>query len=398
MKKIKVVRIITRMNTGGPAIHVSLLSGGLDKNVFSSTLITGRVSKGERDMTYLAKEFGVEPLIIPELHRELDIINDIISFFKLYKFIKKEKPDIVHTHSSKVGVIGRIAARLLGVPVVIHTIHGHVFHSYFSKPKTKIVVLIESLLAKITDRIVAISETLKKELKEYLGLKDDSKLALIPLGFNLEEFLKNDKDDKGDELRRELGIDKEAVIVGAVGRLAAIKNRKMFLYAAKEIKKRNPGKDIKFLIVGDGELKKELMDLRDRLGIREDVIFAGWKKYKNMDLVYKAMDIVTLTSLNEGTTVSAIEALAGTRPVVTTDAGGLKDVVEDNKSGFVVPLNDVEAFSKAVSILINDKAKRDEFGLYGRDFVKERYCKERLIKDIENLYSRELRKKQLKIQ
>jgi len=393
VEKIKVVRLITRMNIGGPAIHVSLLSGGLDKDAFSSTLITGRVSSNEGDMTYLAGEFGVKPLVIPELHREPDIISDIITFFKLYKFIKKERPDVIHTHSSKAGLIGRIVARLLGVPVVIHTIHGHVFHSYFSRPKTIFFIFLESLLAGITDRIVAISETLKKEIKEYLGLKDDAKLALIPLGFDLDRFLQSDKDDRGDELRGELGIEKEAIVIGAVGRLTAVKNRKMFLETAREIKKANSSKNIKFLIVGDGELKEELMALADKLDIRKDVIFAGWRKNEDMHLVYRAMDIVTLTSLNEGTTVSAIEALAGARPVVTTAAGGVKDVIEDNKSGFIVPINDVDAFSNKVSALINDKEKRDGFGSHGRDFVKNKYSSKRLITDIEKLYYSELQKK-----
>jgi glycosyltransferase involved in cell wall biosynthesis len=389
MEKIKVARIITRMNVGGPAIQAALLSAGLEGDKFSCTLITGQVRPNESDMSYLARELGVESLVIPELHKGSNIIDDLISFCKLYKFLKKEKPDIVHTHGAKAGALGRLAARLTGVPVIIHTFHGHMFRSYYNWLKTKYFLLVERLLARITDKIIVISESQKGEIKRYLNLKDDNKLPLVLLGFELDRFLKINKGE--DKLRQKESIPQEAIVVGTAGRLTAIKNYEMFIKAAKEIKKRSNDKIIKFLIVGGGELKNKLTALSSKLGIQKDVIFAGWRK--DMDSVYTAMDIVVLTSLNEGTPVSLIEALASAKPVVATDVGGVREVVENGKSGFVVPSNDINAFSEATSILINDKKKRYEFGLYGRDFVKERHSKDKLIKAIDNLYCDQLQKK-----
>jgi len=382
------------MNIGGPAIQVALLSAGLNKEKFYSLVMTGTIGKGEGDMSYLLTKDSAGSLVIPELQREPNIVKDIISFYKLCRLIKKEKPDIVHTHTAKAGTIGRLAATLTGVPLIIHTFHGHVFHSYFNPFKTNLFILIERILARCTDKIIVISERQKDEIKRYLKLNNEHKLALIPLGFDLDRFLGSEKEDRGDRLREELNIPKEAIVIGAVGRLTAIKNYKMFLEVAKEIKKKNPNVIVKFLIVGDGELKGELVALSDKLGIKEDTIFTSWRK--DIDSVYRAIDIVILTSLNEGTPVSLIEALASGKPVVATDVGGVRDVVENGKFGFVVSLDDVDAFSKAVSSLINDREKKENFGLRGRDFVKKRYSKESLISAIETLYSSELERKHLR--
>ena len=387
MERIKILRIIARMNIGGPAIQAVLLTAGLNKERFDSILIAGSVSEKEGDMNYLASENGIEPLSVPELRRELNLLNDIISFYKIYKFIKREKPNIVHTHTAKAGTIGRLAAKLAGTSLIVHTFHGHIFHGYFSPLKTKFFLLIERMLANITDKIIVISEKQKSEIKRYLHLDSENKLALIPLGFNLVEFL---EDDKADTVRTELNIPREALVIGIVGRLTAVKNHKMFLAVAKEIKK-IPEKIVKFVIVGDGELKDELVLLSKELGIQRDVIFTGWKK--ELASLYRAIDIIGLTSLNEGTPVSLIEALASARPVVATDVGGVRDVVEDGKSGFIVPANDIGAFSEAVISLLNDKDKRERFGLYGRGAVKDKHSRNKLIKAIENLYDKELGRK-----
>src|SRR3990167_8395087 len=193
MQKYKVLRIITRLNIGGPARQATLLSAELAKDGFDCMLITGSLSENEGDMSYVASEEGVRPLVIPEIGRELSVWNDLASFFKIYKIIKREKPHIVHTHMAKAGTVGRIAAKAAGVPVIIHTFHGHVFNSYFSGPKTRFFIGIERMLAHFTDKIITVSERQKKEIKEYLSVKNDEKLALIPLGFDLDRFL-TDKD------------------------------------------------------------------------------------------------------------------------------------------------------------------------------------------------------------
>lgn len=391
MEKTKIVRIITRMNVGGPAIQAALLQGGLDERNFSSILITGPVTENEGDMSYLAAESGFKPLVIRELKRELDIVKDVICFFKLYGIIKKERPDIVHTHMAKAGTLGRLAAKFAGVPVIIHTYHGHVFHSYFSRFKTRAILLIERIMARFTDKIIVISRRQEADISSYLKLKDGSKLALIPLGLDLNRFMEGNKEEARDRVRRELRIPGEAIVVGTVGRLTAVKNHKMFLEAAGEIKKKFTDRGIKFLIVGDGELRGELTALSGLLGLYDDTIFTGWRK--DMDSVYSAMDIVALTSLNEGTPVTLIEALANARPVIATDVGGVRDVAEDGKSGYIVPKDDVSAFAEAASALIEHKDKRDSFSLYGRNSVREKHSKGKLIKSIEELYLNESERK-----
>lgn len=388
-KPIKVLRIITRMNIGGPSVYAILLLAELKEDKFISELICGSVGKEEGDMSYLAAEYGVKYISVPELVRAIEPINDIISFYKIYRLIKKIRPDIVHTHMAKGGAIGRLMAKLNGVPVIMHTYHGHVFHSYFNRVLTNMYIFIERILVNITDKILTISEAQTDEIKKYLHIKDDDKITLIPLGLDFDKLL-GQKDSK-HSLRRELNIPDEALIVGTVGRLTAIKNIKMFLEAAREIKEKTPDKTVKFLVVGDGELRDELVDLSDKLGIKNDVIFTGWQK--NLASVYGMLDVVTLTSLNEGTPVALIEALAMGRPAVATDVGGVRNVIEDGKCGFIVPSNDISAFSRATALLLNDKDKRESFGLYGKESVRKKYDKSRLIKDIEELYEQELRKK-----
>ncbi|MDD5680515.1 MAG: glycosyltransferase family 4 protein [Candidatus Omnitrophica bacterium] len=391
MGKIKILRIITRMNIGGPARQAALLSSELAKKEFDCVLLTGSPSKNEGDMGYIASENGIKPLVIPAIGREINLFNDLYAFLKIYNIIQKERPMIVHTHTAKAGSIGRLAAKMAGVPVIIHTFHGHVFHGYFSAAKTRFFLAIEKLLAGVTDRIIAVSEGQKEEIKRYLSIKDSGKIIAIPLGFDLDKFTA-ERDESA--LRIELGIPKEVLVLGIVGRLTAIKNHNMFFLAAKEIKSLNPDKRIKFVIVGDGELKGDLVRLARSLGIYSDCIFTSWRK--DIDALYRIMDVVSLTSLNEGTPVSIIEALASARPVVVTDVGGVRDEVEDGKSGFIVPSNDIEAFARAVTSLINDKDKRERFGKYGREFACKRHSKEQLISSIENLYYSELKKKEIK--
>jgi len=294
MEQIKIARIITRMNIGGPTIHAVLLTAGLDGDKFSTILVTGRVGENEGDMSYLTAENAIEPVGISELQREPSIAKDAAAFYKLYRFLKNERPDIVHTHMAKAGAIGRLAARIAGVPVVVHTFHGHTFHSYFNPLKTGIFIFIERLLARITDKIIVISELQKREVKQYLRPGGNNKITLIPLGFKLDMFLENRRDGGVGRLRERFNISKNAIIVGIIGRLAAIKNHTMFLSAAKEIKRKNKGKDIKFLIVGGGGEKDRLKAFSDRLGIGGDVIFTGW--LKDMPALYSAVDIVALTS------------------------------------------------------------------------------------------------------
>ena len=388
-KKIKILRIIARLNIGGPAIHTILLTDGLDKSRFETVLVVGTAEKSEGDMFYLAIEKGVQPKIIPELSRPLNIHNDIIAFWKLFCFIKKEKPDIIHTHTAKAGTLGRLACILCKLsfqpsvfnfqPKIIHTFHGHVLHSYFGRIKTAFFIWIERFMAIFTDKIIAVSESVRKELID-LGIASTRKIITIPLGLELEKYLKIENTEHGNRDYKSVGI---------IGRLVPAKNHKMFLDAAKRLKDTLCfDKRIKFLIVGDGHLRSELENYAKKLGIKQDVIFTGW--VKDLTQVYSELNIVALTSLNEGTPVALIEAQAAGRPCVATNVGGVPNVIEDGRSGFLVPSQDIKRFIERLFKLLNNPMLMRTMGKYGRNIVKEKFSKNRLIKDIEALYEQEV--------
>ncbi|MFC1667539.1 glycosyltransferase family 4 protein [Candidatus Omnitrophota bacterium] len=377
---MKILRIIARLNIGGPARNAVLLSEGMQ-----TVLVCGEVGEGEGDMGYLAKKNGVEPVIVEELGRELSFRNDWRAFWKIYSIICRERPDIVHTHTAKAGTLGRMAGVLYNAIgsrlrsnrkiLLVHTFHGHVFHSYFGRIKTLFFLWIERILAIFTNRIITVSESLKKELVERFRVAPEKKFSVIELGFELDELLKLPAKDKSD-----------AVNVGIAGRLTAIKNHKMLFRILKKSEIRNPKSEtkIKLSIIGDGELRQELEDYAKELSIEDLVEFRGW--IKDLKEIYRELDIVVLTSLNEGTPVSIIEAMAAGRAVVATNVGGVSDVIQDGKSGYLTRTNDEENFSERLLDLVGDSNKRKKFGEYGRELVKNRFLKERLILDMNRLY------------
>ncbi len=380
-KKVKIVRIITRLNIGGPAIHVILLSTEIDKDMFDTYLLSGRPESHEGDMSEAADKKGLGITYVPELSRDLSL-KDITAFFKIFTFIVKMRPDIVHTHTAKAGALGRMAAIFAGVPVKIHTFHGHVFDGYFSPLKTRVFIAIEKSLAFFTDRVIVVSDSVKKEIVDDLKIVPDRKCSVIKLGFDLDKFLNND--NYSGLLRAKLGLGEDAFIVGIVGRLVPIKNHMMFLHAVRKTIDAHPGKAMKFLVVGDGEMRGYLEEESRKLGLEKYVIFTGW--IKDVAMVYADLDVVVLTSLNEGTPVSLIEAMASSRPVVATAVGGVVDIVKHGENGYLVGSNNANEFSERVSSLLGDKEKRKSMGAAGREFARTNFHKGRLIKEIETLY------------
>ena len=380
MSKIKVLRIIARLNIGGPAIHTILLTEGLDKSRFETILIAGLTEKSEGDMLYLAEEKHVKPIIIPELGRALNIRNDIITFWKLFCLIRKEKPDIIHTHTAKAGGLGRLVGIFYNLVsgkrcILIHTFHGHVLHSYFARMKSALFIWIEKLLAIFTDKIIAVSENLRKELI-LLRIANHRKIITIPLGLELDRYLSIE--NNGVEIRNYKSV-------GIIGRLVPIKNHRMFLDSVKRFKDTlGFGQRAKFLIVGDGPLHQELENYAKRLGISEDVTFTGW--IKDLEKIYSELDIVVLTSLNEGTPVALIEAQAAARPCVATCVGGVANVIEEGRAGFLVPSDDVDKFTEALSKLLSNPELALSMGRYGRERVISKFNKTRLFRDIEDMY------------
>lgn len=403
---MKVVRIIARLNVGGPARHVVWLTEALQGDGYETTLIAGRVPEGEEDMAYFASERGVEPLYIQEMSRELSP-KDAISLFKVLRAIRREKPDIIHTHTAKAGTVGRTAAfiyrwftwgSLIGRPRnvrVIHTFHGHVFHSYYGALKTRLFVLIEKILAwAATDKIVVITGQQFREICEGTGVGRREQFEVIPLGIDLADLAPNE--EKREEFRREVAADGHTFVVGFVGRLTEIKNIPLLLESAKIVLDSEGVPAVRFVIIGDGHLRAALRSAAAELGIRASVNFVGNRD--DLDRVYSGLDCVALTSLNEGTPLSLIEAMAAGKPVIATSVGGvvdlLGDAVEDLQGftlcerGISVRSGDAAGFAKGLIYLAKNERLRLDLGAAGREFANQVYGKERLIEDIKSLYSR----------
>lgn len=377
---IKVLRVIARLNVGGPAVHVINLSRGLDPARFHSILVAGTENPGEGSMLDLALECGVRPIVIPEIVGQATLKpRDLKALIALYRLIRRERPQIVHTHAAKPGVLGRVAARLAGVPVVVHTFHGHILHGYYGPLMNRLLRRMERMLARLTDRIIAVSEQVKQDLVRY-GVAQPDKISVIPLGLELEAFL--DADVHRGELRRELGIASDAPLVGIVGRIFPIKNHRLFLEAAALVSAQEPA--ARFVVVGDGTLRPEMEALAQRLGLGPRVVFTGWRR--DLPSVYADLDVLVVSSDNEGTPVSAIEAMASGCPVVATRVGGLPDLIEDDEAGRLVPPRDPGALAGAIVGLLRDRDLVRRMGRRGRDRVRDRYRAERLCRDVEALY------------
>lgn len=390
---IKIVRVIGRLNIGGPAIHAVLLTEGLNDLQFQSTLVTGVIGKSEGDMLHVADQRGVTPLIIPELGREISWRDDVVALWKLYCLLVRERPDIVHTHTAKAGTLGRVAAMLAGVPIRIHTFHGHVFHGYFGSLKTRFFIVIERLLARWTTRIIAISDTQKAELSSHYQIAPADKFAVVPIGLDLASLLQG-------EAGRSEGDSRE-IVIGFVGRLVPVKNPSMALEAFERLVRMIPvGKRIRLVVVGDGELRAALEAQVKRSGIEQCVQFIGWQR--DVATLYRQFDLVVLTSFNEGTPVVLIEAMAAGLPFVATRVGGMPDLMPGSGSavrltagcrpvmvfsnGILVESGDVEGCAVAMASLIRDPVRMKNMGREGRQFVWPRYSKDRLVDDMRELY------------
>jgi len=394
MKRMKVLRIIARLNIGGPAQHVIFLSEGLNDARFQTLLVQGMPEASEGDMSYFVKGRNVRFKVVPQLQKPLNLINDLIAWGRIFQIILKEKPDIIHTHTAKAGSLGRTAAIFYNVfakhkATLIHTFHGHVLKEYFGSLKTALFAFIERFLAHFTHRIIAVSESVRGDLLK-LGIGNAEKVIVMPLGLELERFL-------GMEYAGEFSDMKNCFRIGIIGRLVPVKNHKMFLDSAKLFISRYPSIAVKFVIVGNGQLMGELENYAGRLGIADIVEFTGW--LQDLEKVYLNLDIVCLTSLNEGTPVSIIEAMAAAKPVIATDVGGVKGLLCDDatcvvqpgefhicKRGILVKSCDSAALAEGLNALVGDEGLRVEMGQRARDFVRDRFSKERLLSDMKKLY------------
>lgn len=395
----KILRLIARLNTGGPAIHTVLLTQGLNGGRFCSRLVTGMVSPGEGDMGYYAESRGVVPIVIPEMGRDPSPWNDLRAFWKLYRLFSAEKVDIIHTHTAKAGGLGRLAGVLYNLgrafagggrkARLIHSFHGHIFRGYFSPLKSRVLVLVERLLATMTDRIIAVSEQVKRDLVEVYKICPEEKVTVIPLGLDFS-WVDGIERHRG-ALRREFLVPPDCVAVGIIGRLTGIKNHRMFVFAAQIMK----GRNIHSFIIGDGEGREGVVRLVREMGLEDRIALTGW--CQDVARIYADLDIVCLTSLNEGTPVVLIEAMAAGLPFVATDVGGVRDLMVGMAAphpegfsvfanGILTPGDEPAVLAAALSFLVDRPELRREMGNAGRQWVRARYSHVRLLRDVEALY------------
>lgn len=394
---IKVLRIINRFNLGGITYNVSYLSRYMS-NDFETLLIGGAEEKGEESSLHITEQLGLKPQIIPELQRAVSFKSDVAAYKRIKEIIREFKPDIVHTHASKAGAVGRLAAIHCKVPVIVHTFHGHVFHSYFGKGKTFFFKSVERYLAQRSSAIITISDIQKKELTEVFNISDPKKTHVVPLGFDLERFTKN-TEQKRKEFREKYKLADDELAIGIIGRLAPIKNHELFIDAIEFVKKKT-NKKIRAFIIGGGETQQQLENYLQSKNLpftklaESPSLFCFTSWIKNVDWALSGLDIVALTSKNEGTPVSLIEAQAAGKLIVGTKVGGTADVVGADSGFLTNPANPHEYKEKLLEA-VNDFEKLQSKVANNRAEVLKRFSYTRLVSDVENLYKKLLQEKGL---
>jgi glycosyltransferase involved in cell wall biosynthesis len=411
-KPLRILRIIARLNVGGPARHVILLTEKFREKGWISELAVGEVGKDEASMEDMAFVRNIHPIKIDVLGREIHPTQDLLLVWKLFWLLHRLKPDIVHTHTAKAGGAGRAAAFLYrrfhmkglwsSLPLqVYHTFHGHVLHGYFSPFKEWIFLQIERLLAKVSTNLITLSPSLREELAR-LGVAPRERISIVPLGIELEPYLACEESVSGkSSFRAELGVDADTPLVGIIGRLVPIKDHSIFFRAAASLIKETRDEKVSmahFVIVGGGELLESLEAEVRELGLEDRCHFVGWRS--DLPLIYESLNLVALTSRNEGTPLSLIEAMAAACPIVATSVGGVPDLAGWNESGSEIPEDgfdelpvgalvrpgDKEGMSRAMKFLLEDGNRAVEMGRAGRNRVRERYSINRLANDLEALY------------
>lgn len=389
MEKIKILRIINRFNIGGPTYNATFLTAFLGDE-YETMLVGGLPEEGESDSLYIVEKYGVKPVLINEMIRTPNLKSDRQAYQRLKSIIQEFKPDIVHTHAAKAGALGRKAAKACNVPVIVHTFHGHVFHSYFGKVKTAIFKMIERNLAKKSTGIIAISSIQKEELSKEHRICSPEKIKVIPLGFDLVPFREKSIANRSST-REQYDIKADEVAIAIVGRLAEIKNHGFFLNAVEALLGKTTAK-VKVFIVGDGPEKQVVSQRVAEVNEQFPGVITMTSWIKDIGTFNAGMDLICLTSNNEGTPVSLIEAQAGGIPVISTDVGGVRDVVQDGITGEIVPVGDLNQYVEKLQELCEDEKKRSKMSQNGWSFVQEKFHYNTLVKNVGDYY-KELMKK-----
>lgn len=393
MRKIKVLRIINRFNLGGPTYNATFLTRFIGDE-FETLLIGGLPEEGEVDSLHILKEYGVEPILLPEMKRIPNLQSDRKAYKRIKQIIEEFQPDIVHTHAAKAGALGRRAAKYANVPVIVHTYHGHVFNGYFSSIKTSLYKTIERKLAKSSSAIIAISKLQKDELIHKYRICKEKQTEIIPLGFDLEKFHEN-RIEKREIIRTNYKLNLDEIAIAIIGRLVPIKNHLFFIDVLKDISQQT-NKQIRVFIVGDGTEREAIKQAIDGFDWPKTIAFELTSWIKEIDKFNPGMDLICLCSKNEGTPVSLIEAQAANVPLLSNDVGGVKDVVADKKTGIIVTSNTKSEYTEKLLELIENDSLRKELSETGWEFVKDNFHYTRLVDDVRQLYFKLLKEKNVK--
>lgn len=389
----RILRIINRLNLGGPTYNAAYLSKYLSDG-YETLLVAGLKDESEASSEHILEDLGITPVYIKNMYRSINPFKDSEAYGQIKKLIKDFKPDIVHTHAAKAGALGRMAAADSNVKAILHTFHGHVFHSYFNPVKTKLFLQIERYLASKSHKIIAISEKQKIELGETYKVCKKEKIEVIPLGFKLEKFTEG-QDEKRIAFRAKYNLADDEVAVGIIGRLVPIKNHQLFLRAFKKVHEKQ-GKKVRAFVIGDGESMDVIENITQELNLDyvkngsagqvSPLTYTSW--IKDIDEANAGLDVIALSSLNEGTPVSLIEAQAANKPIVSTNVGGVSDVVIPGKTALLSESNDVDGFADNLLKLVADKDLRNNIGKDGYEHVQARFSYKRLCSDMDDLYRR----------
>lgn len=380
-RPIRVLRVIARLNMGGPAKHVGILSGRrMESRGYQTLLAHGSLAPGEESLEDYAESEGADLAFIPELVQPIKPASDLRAFRELAKLVRRFRPDVVHTHTAKGGFVGRSAALTMRPrPAIVHTYHGHVLEGYFGRGKTTAYRGLEKAAGHVSDRLIGVSQATVDDLIR-LGVAPKERFSVIPLGLELDSFA--DLDPVPDlQARRELGIQGDGTLFSFVARIAPIKRVDRLLKAFAVA--RGNGSKVQLAIVGDGEDRPALEEMAGALGIADTVHFLGYRR--DLATIAAASDAVILSSDNEGTPVALIEASAAARPAVATRVGGVPEVVTD-QTGILVPPDDVAALAAGIQRIADDPELRAAMGERARAHAMGRYSAERLVGDVDALY------------
>ncbi|GAB4093974.1 glycosyltransferase family protein [Flaviaesturariibacter terrae] len=387
----RVLCVLNRLIIGGPSVIAAYLTH-YSRPEFETMMVIGGKDDHELDANFITDQFGIKPVEVPEMRRAINWKDDRAAYQRLKELMRSFRPDIVHTHAAKSGALGRLAAFATNVPVTVHTFHGHVFHSYFSPLKTQVFLQAERYLARRSSGIIAISDLQKEELAGEFRVAAPDKIRVIPLGLDLAPFAQG-QEEKRAAFRARYGVADDELLIGLVGRIVPVKNHALFI-AMADLLAKSTRRRLRFFLIGDGDERANVeADCRarglDYTYYPDDprpalVTCTSWQT--RMDEVYAGLDIVALSSHNEGTPVSIIEAEAAGRPVVATNVGGVADTMADGVTGFLVPAGDAAAGAEALGRLVNDEELRASMGAAGRRFAEEKFSLQTMVANTTGYY------------